>query len=148
MELAREIIAAVFIGLGCFLALTGALGILRMPDFYTRVHPAGKTDTMAQTMILIGLLLYPHGFQYEDFTVPIKLVMITVLLYITAPSSTHAITQAAHLAGLTPWTKGDAATTDSLDGSESLGTEEGTDDESEREDWDRYSDSSESKGQP
>jgi len=57
----RDWITVVFLALGCFLDLTGAIGILRMPDFYTRLHPAGKSDTLAQLFIVIALL-----FQYEE----------------------------------------------------------------------------------
>lgn len=130
MELAREIISSIFIGLGCFLALTGAVGIVRMPDFFTRVHPAGKTDTLAQTLVLIGFLIFPGSVDYDDLTVPFKLIIITILLYLTAPSSTHAITQAAHLAGLRPWSRDEGAPATTLDGSEDWG----------REDWDHYPD--------
>ncbi|MCA8959753.1 MAG: monovalent cation/H(+) antiporter subunit G [Planctomycetes bacterium] len=77
---------------GCFLALTGAVGVLRMPDFYTRIHPAGKADTLAQSLIVLGLLI---GRSHE-FVTAVKLVMVTGLLYFTAPTATHAITQATY----------------------------------------------------
>lgn len=138
MELAREVLASIFIGLGCFLALTGALGIIRMPDFFTRVHPAGKTDTLAQTLVLFGFLIFPGSVDYNDLTVPIKLVIITVLLYLTAPSSTHAITQAAHLAGLRPWSRDGAAPIATTDGSEDWG----------REAWDHYPEATDTATDP
>ena len=100
LETPREWIGAAFLLLGCFFALTGAVGVLRMPDFYSRLHPAGKSDTMAQTLILLGLLVTPHADTYGDPLTPVKLVMITLLLYVTAPTATHAITRAAHSAGL------------------------------------------------
>ncbi|MEM7263173.1 MAG: monovalent cation/H(+) antiporter subunit G [Planctomycetota bacterium] len=87
-----EITGCIFLGFGCFLALTGAVGVLRMPDFFSRIHPAGKSDTLAQTLILIGLLLGAS----HDFGTTVKLLMITGLLYLTAPTATHAITQAAY----------------------------------------------------
>ncbi len=83
--------------LGGFIALTGAVGVLRFPDFYSRLHPAGTGDTLAQFLIMIGLL--PQA----DLQSAAKLVMISVLLFITTPTATHAISQAAHLDGLEPW---------------------------------------------
>ncbi len=101
------------LAVGCFFALTGALGLLRMPDFYSRLHPAGKSDTLAQFLIIVGLIL-----QAEDPMVAIKLGILTALLFITAPTATHAISRAAELDGLEPWTKGDPTTGTREDGSE------------------------------
>jgi len=94
---------AAFLLIGCFFALTGGIGILRMPDFYTRLHPAGKNDTFGQGLILVGLL-----FQVDwssDWTVGGKLLLILLFLAVTAPTATYAITKAAHLDGLQPWSK-------------------------------------------
>lgn len=88
-------------GVGVFFALTGAVGILRMPDFYTRLHPAGKSDTLAQGLILAGAM-----FQATDPIVTLKLLLISLLLFVTAPTATHAITQAANKE-LEPWKRGD-----------------------------------------
>ena len=93
-------VSAVFLIAGTFFAFTGAVGMLRMPDFFSRVHPAGKTDTLAQTLFMVGLLL-----QASDSVTgveAIKLVMITALLFLTTPTATHAITQAAYHDGLRP----------------------------------------------
>lgn len=90
--------------IGSFLAITGGLGILRMPDFYSRLHPAGKTDSLGQLLILIGLC-----FQTSDWMVLAKLGLIVAFLVLTAPTATHAITKAAWLEGLRPWQRaGDA----------------------------------------
>ena len=79
---------------GALFGLTSAVGVLRFPDFYSRLHPAGKGDTLAQTLILGGLLL-----QSADFFMAAKLVLIMLLLSVTSPTATHAISQAAYLAG-------------------------------------------------
>ena len=84
---------------GAALALTGAVGIVRMPDFYTRLHPAGKSDTLAQALILGGLM-----FQADDWTIVAKLALLSLFLFVTAPTATHAITKAAQLDQLEPWT--------------------------------------------
>ena len=90
----------VFMVVGTFFAFTGSLGLVRMPDFYTRLHPAGKSDTLAQGLILVGAM-----FQASDPMVTLKLLLISLLLFVTAPTATHAITQAATKEEK-PWTKG------------------------------------------
>ena len=89
------IATTVFLAGGAFFGLTGAVGLLRMPDFYTRLHPAGKADTLAQTLFMIGLL-----FQAPDITTGLKVILVTTFLYMTAPTASHAITLAAHRDGL------------------------------------------------
>jgi len=101
--------SAVCLVLGSFLALTGGLGILRMPDFYSRLHPAGKTDSLGQILILIGLCFQvwesaPGGAGPQgDWLTLVRLLLIIGFLALTAPTSTHAITKAAWLEGLKPW---------------------------------------------
>ena len=95
---------------GALLALVGSIGVLRMPDFYSRLHPAGMPDTLAQILILAGL-----AFQvFDNTTTPGltlgRLALISAILLLTAPTATHAISKAAHHEGLKPWRKegGDA----------------------------------------
>lgn len=105
MNAATEIWTVICLAGGAFFALTAGVGILRMPDFYSRAHPAGKSDTLAQTLIMVGLLF--QALQHEDLGLgaAVKLVLIVVFLFITAPTAIHAITRAAHVDGLKPWTK-------------------------------------------
>lgn len=98
----NEIVTTVLLAIGCVISLTGSLGLLRMPDFYTRLHTAGKTDSLGQFVILVGLV-----FVTDDLLIQIKLVMVGMILMIVAPTATHAITKAAHLHELRPWTKSD-----------------------------------------
>lgn len=93
-----EVISWIFLPLGGFIALTAAIGVLRFPDFYSRLHPAGTGDTLAQFLILFGLL--PMIGVWTD---GMKILMITLLMFVTTPTATHAISQAAHLEGLIPW---------------------------------------------
>lgn len=93
---------------GCFFALTGAVGVLRLPDFFSRLHPAGKNDTMGISLITLGLLVETMKYEY-GYLVAAKLVLIVLFIFITAPVATHAITKSAFLAGLKPWErKGDS----------------------------------------
>jgi multicomponent Na+:H+ antiporter subunit G len=101
----NEILSALCLIGGAFFALTAGVGILRMPDFYARAHPAGKSDTLAQVLIMVGLGL--QAFQQEDLGAgaAVKLLLIIIFLFITAPTAVHAITRAAHVDGLKAWTK-------------------------------------------
>jgi multicomponent Na+:H+ antiporter subunit G len=96
----RTIITGVFLGIGCFFIIVTAIGIVRFPDFYSRLHPAGKTDTVGQGFVLIGLMIY-EGFSL----VSIKLIIIVVFIFIASPTATHAIAQAAFLKRVVPWKK-------------------------------------------
>jgi len=97
-----DMASAVLMAFGCFVAVSGGVGILRMPDFYTRIHPAGKSDTLAQTLIL-GALMLQAGLTL----VSVKLFIIILFLFITTPTATHAVAKAAHLSGVKPWRTGE-----------------------------------------
>ena len=83
--------------LGGTLAVIGSVGMLRFPDFYTRLHAASITDTGAVILLLLGMaLLSPHWLVLS------KLIVICVFLFLTGPTASHAIANAAHTAGLQP----------------------------------------------
>ena len=82
---------------GAFFCAVGGLGILRLPDFYSRQHAAGITDTLGSALILIGLMLQ-SGLSLNAA----KLVMILLFLISTSPVASHAIAQAAKQSGLKP----------------------------------------------
>ncbi|MBT4043484.1 MAG: monovalent cation/H(+) antiporter subunit G, partial [Rhodospirillaceae bacterium] len=67
---------------GSVFVIIGAFGMLRLPDFYSRLHPAGLTDTMGAGLILLGLIL-----QAETGIVAVKLLIIGVFLLFTSPTS-------------------------------------------------------------
>ncbi len=96
-----DVISWILLSLGGFVSLSGALGVLRFPDFYSRLHPAGASDTLAQLLIMLGLIPQLSG----NWVDAAKLLFISLLLFVTTPTSTHAISQAARLDGLTPWRK-------------------------------------------
>ena len=103
----NEIVASILLCLGAFFTVTGAVGILRMPDFYSRIHPAGKSDTLGMLLITVGLMFLVNWLSV-DWLVASKLVLIVIFVLITAPTATHAITRAAWLDGVKPWTGNDA----------------------------------------
>jgi len=88
-------VSGALLAAGSFLVLVGALGLLRMPDFFTRMHAAGITDTLGADLILLGLM-----FQAGFSLVSVKLLLIGAFLFFTSPTSTHAIANAGYTAGL------------------------------------------------
>ena len=87
----------VFLVLGGFLCISGSVGLLRFPDFYTRMHAASVTDTLATALIVLGLLL-----QTDSWMVQAKLVMVVVFVLLTSPTASHALAKAALHGGLQP----------------------------------------------
>jgi multicomponent Na+:H+ antiporter subunit G len=86
----------------------GTVGILRFPDFYTRLHPAGKLDTFGLVTTMGALAVYVMFSQHEPLTA-LKIVLIVVFVFITSPTATHAIVDAGVRAGLRPWEKNTTA---------------------------------------
>lgn len=76
---------------GAFFCIVGAIGMLRMPDFYARTHPASMVDTMGAGLILLGLT-----FQAGLTLITVKLVIVFLLLLISSPTATHALVKAAY----------------------------------------------------
>jgi multicomponent Na+:H+ antiporter subunit G len=97
---ALEIASTVFLVLGAFVMLTGAAGVLRFPDFYTRLHAAGKGDTLGQGLVLVGLAL-----QVGLDLVSLKLALIILFIMVFNPTATHAMARGAWVLGLKPWEK-------------------------------------------
>ncbi|MCG8489208.1 MAG: monovalent cation/H(+) antiporter subunit G [Candidatus Thiodiazotropha sp.] len=92
-----DILSAIFLLIGVVLGIVGAIGIHRFPDFYTRLHAAGITDTLSALMILFGLALQA-GWGIAAF----KLALIFVFLFFTSPTASHALANAAQHSGLKP----------------------------------------------
>ncbi len=101
-----NIIVIILIVCGLVFFTGGAIGIIRMPDFYSRLHPAGKLDTAGLFMTISGLAVYTAlDFSLESLLTSLKLMLIVVFVFITSPTATHAIVDAGVRAGLRPWTK-------------------------------------------
>ncbi|MEO6625085.1 MAG: monovalent cation/H(+) antiporter subunit G [Burkholderiaceae bacterium] len=84
------------LGGGTFCVI-GAVGMLRMPDFYTRMHAASVIETLGACLILLGLVL-----QAGLTLVAVKLLMVGILIIFASPTATHALARAAMLRGLAP----------------------------------------------
>ena len=77
-----------------------------MPDFYSRLHPAGKLDTMGILMTMIGVAIYNlDDFSLGSILTSLRIILIVAFLFITSPTPTHAIVDSGVRAGLGPWTK-------------------------------------------
>ncbi len=101
-----NIIVTAFLIFGVVFFLAGAIGIIRMPDFYSRLHPAGKLDTLATLSMVIGLALYNlHHFSLGALLVSIKMFLIVFFVSLASPTATHTIVDAGMRAGLRHWTK-------------------------------------------
>ena len=93
-------LVVLLLSLGSFLLVVASIGVVRFPDFYTRMHPAGKVDTLGQSLILLGLILY-EGVS----PISIKILLIIMVLYIINPTATHFLAQSAYLTRLKPFEK-------------------------------------------
>ncbi len=85
------------LGLGGFIMLVAAIGMIRLPDFYTRLHAASLADTGGALLMLLGLGLQT-GFDLITF----KLFLIAAILFFTTPTASHAVAHSALLGGLSP----------------------------------------------
>lgn len=99
MEGVLEVLAWGLLGTGAVFSVIGGIGMLRLPDFYTRMHAAGVTDTMGAWMILAGLACLA-GLTL----VSAKLALILFFLFMTGPTATHALIKTAWYAGVKPLT--------------------------------------------
>ncbi|MDY0291247.1 MAG: monovalent cation/H(+) antiporter subunit G [Desulfuromonadaceae bacterium] len=97
METFLILASTLCISIGVFLGITGAVGIFRMPNFFTRLHAASVTDSGCASMLLFGLMLQ------SGFTVAtVKLCFILFFLLISSPTAGHALSKTALSCGAQP----------------------------------------------
>jgi multicomponent Na+:H+ antiporter subunit G len=89
--------AAALMLIGAFFCAVAALGVLRFPDIYTRLHAASKAGPLGA-----GLILLSVAFASEDVNIAVRSVLGLVFLIVTAPVSGHLLARAARLAGIVP----------------------------------------------
>lgn len=97
MSAAIEVLSLLCLAVGAFFCLVGGIGLVRMPDFFTRVHAASVTETLGAGLLLLGLIL-KAGLTL----VSVKLAIIGVLIYFASPTASHALAKAALIAGIKP----------------------------------------------
>lgn len=93
-----QALVVVLAGLGALFFFAGTLGMLRLPDFYSRTHAATKCDTVGAGSLLLALAI--HGGMGAP---ALKILVLAALVLITSPTAGHALARAAHRAGLEPW---------------------------------------------
>lgn len=98
LAIALDILSWALLSAGGIFILIGGIGVLRLPDFYTRMHAASLTDTMGTILILLGIMLQA-GFTLAT----IKLVSILIFLLLTGPTASYALANTALLSGLKPF---------------------------------------------
>jgi len=91
-------LACILICFGLFFSLVAAIGAIRLPDFYTRSHAIGVTETLGALLILSGL-----GCSYGFSLITAKLFFILIFIYVANPTMTHVFVRAALRTGLKPW---------------------------------------------
>jgi len=93
----RITVGEVITFIGAIVSIIGAVGVLRFPDFYTRLHAASVTDTGALSVMVLGMVLIA-GWSL----VSLKLLLLWVFVLLTGPVGSHALANAAYVAGLQP----------------------------------------------
>ncbi|MBW2028332.1 MAG: monovalent cation/H(+) antiporter subunit G [Deltaproteobacteria bacterium] len=110
-----DIVVTIFLVAGLCFFTGGAVGILRLPEFYSRLHAAGQLDTMGALFTMVALALHVlEDFSLAAILTGLKIVLIVLLLFMTGPTATHAIVDAGVRAGLLPWRKPVAERKDDL----------------------------------
>tara|TARA_B100001105_G_scaffold12305_1_gene9048 strand:- start:334 stop:624 length:291 start_codon:yes stop_codon:yes gene_type:complete len=83
---------------GLFFIAAGVVGVLRLPDFYTRLHALGKSDTLG-VALTVGALALRGGATLTS----VKILLIVAFVTLANPTATHALGRAAYRAGIAPW---------------------------------------------
>jgi len=106
-ELSRlDLCGMILAGVGLLFFLGAAVGLYRFPDFYTRMHAAGKGDTLSSLLILAGFaLLTLDEFSAAGWLLAVKVLGIVLFIMLTSPTSTHALMRAGYEDGIEPVTK-------------------------------------------
>lgn len=98
MATVADVMSWIFLLSGSFFAVVGGIGVIRMPDLFTRLHAAGVTDTGGAGLILVGLM-----FQGGLSLITVKLLFILGFLWFSSPVSTYALARAALAGGEEPF---------------------------------------------
>ena len=95
-----NILSIIFIGAGLFFLMVAAIGVVRLPDVFSRSHAVSLTDSLGAFLMLVGIALY-EGLDKDT----VKTLAVLALLYILNPVIAHATLRAALRSGLKPWQK-------------------------------------------
>ncbi len=115
-----DVLSWIFLLAGSAFLLISAVGMLRMPDFFTRMHAAGIADTLGIGLMVLGMALQA-GFSL----ISVKLFLILAFVVLASPAATHALAQAALGGGRQPILKEDRRPRDKTENSPANSNEEG-----------------------
>lgn len=98
-----DLVSIALICAGLLIFLGAAAGLVRFPDFYSRMHAAGKGDSLGSLLIVLGFAIHEFGdFSGMDFVLALKLLGICVFIMFTSPTATHALIDAGYEDGIEP----------------------------------------------
>lgn len=101
---AASTVAVVALTAGCvFFTFVGTVGLLRLPDVYSRIHAASKADTLGAGFAILSVTVY-----FGASMATVKAVLLLVFVYVTNPTAAHAIARAAYSRDVEVWTRDDA----------------------------------------
>src|SRR6056300_2084430 len=95
-----NILSMISLAIGSFFIFSGSLGLIKLPDVFSRIHAAGLIDTLGTGFVILALIIY-SGFSFLS----LKLLLIPLFILFTSPISSHAISLFAHESGLKPKAK-------------------------------------------
>lgn len=93
-----DLLTCIFLLLGGALSLVAAVGVLRMPDLFIRMHAATKVGTVGVSSVVIGLMIH-----FGSLTVTSRGLLVIAFFLLTAPVSAHMIACAAYRSGVSLW---------------------------------------------
>jgi multicomponent Na+:H+ antiporter subunit G len=95
MNLMKQLLTFLLAGGGSLFVLLAGIGLLRMPDLFTRMHPSSKAATLGTVLILIGTAVH-----FEDGAIAVRALLICLFLFLTAPVASHIIARAGFFSGV------------------------------------------------
>ncbi|MDS0293330.1 monovalent cation/H(+) antiporter subunit G [Halogeometricum luteum] len=96
----REIAIVALVGGGVFFAIVAAVGLVRLPDLYTRAHSTSKSETLGAVLTLAAVTI-----AFDGGMSTVKTALLLLFMFITNPTAAHAIVRAAAEQGIEPWTE-------------------------------------------
>lgn len=94
-------VAVILVGLGLAFIVVSTVGLLRLPDLYTRTHAVAKSETLGLILVFGGMLFSPE----MDWAVAVRLALVLVFSVLANPTAAHALVRAGHDSGIQPWTR-------------------------------------------
>lgn len=91
--------ACLLMGIGLLFLLGSLVGMLRLPDFYSRIHASGNSETLGMLFVFLGLAVY-NGFSVVSF----KIIIISLFVFLGNPIGSHILAKAAYFGGHRVWT--------------------------------------------